>query len=196
MSKDIERTVSDVNNIRDTVPDVAFVSERAARRLVALVEELTREYEARTGKARGAQAEIARLFQTDQGNLSKLLSNERNSVGQQTVEKARKALNLKHEYFHGPREPRSYHDFIGGDLDAPYPAWFEFVETDLGKSMTAAERRTLASTRYESGDPTVGLYQAHLLALRGHIRRDQAERSEQRNRQLSRENDEENPPRK
>lgn len=165
MAKAINQTKANVKVSSVTTGDVAIVSERAAQRLVLLAREFMREMD---GK-HGAQAAFLRRVGMDQGTLSKLLKGERISVGLQTVEKARKAFNLKHEYFHGAREPGTYHDYVGGDLDAPYEAWFDFIGTELGKSMSAAERRTLASIVFEAGDPTVMTYIGFLVTLRGQI---------------------------
>lgn len=168
--------MANVKHLSATPNDVAIVSERAATRLVMLVRELKAEYEQEHGRERGWQSAIAERLSIDQGILSALMAQKRTSVGMKYVENARKACGIKHEYFFGSREPRSYHDYVGGDMDAPYQAWFEFVTTELGRSMSPAERVTLASIRFDGREPTVTLYQVFLLDLRGHGSRENRDR--------------------
>lgn len=184
--------MSNVNKIGATVADVANESKRAAARLVLLVTELKTEMNHR----RGWQSEIAKRTGVDQGMLSKIMSLERDSIGLRYVESMRNAYNLRWEYFHGAREPESYHDYILSDMDAPYDAWMEFAATELGKSMTSPERRTLASTRFESGDPTVAVYQSFLLAIRGLIKPSTRAQASDDNARLQRENAEDDEPEK
>ncbi|MDH5492944.1 MAG: helix-turn-helix domain-containing protein [Myxococcales bacterium] len=59
-----------------------------------------------------------------------------------------------------------------------YPAFAEFLKSELGRSMSADERETLASVRFRHGRPTVALYQSWLLGMRSGLTDDQARESE------------------
>lgn len=55
----------------------------------------------------------------------------------------------------------------GRVTEPQYAAWREFLETESGRGMTSAERRTLASMRMDEAiEPSVELYRALLLGLR------------------------------
>jgi transcriptional regulator with XRE-family HTH domain len=139
-------------------------SERAAARYVRLAEEIGRE----VGLKYGWPSEAARRLGVSQSYLSRLLSKERTSIGLDKVQRAIKRMHLSPDYFYGPREPASYHDYMTG-REPPYAAWAEFIATEVGRSMTPDERSTMATTRFH-GEPTVALYQGWLLHMRGQIK--------------------------
>ncbi len=187
MSTDINLDASTVKTIRDTTATVKTVeSERAASRYRLLLKELEREY----GGKHGWKTRAAERLGTDQAYVSRIWSRERTSVGLDIVERARAAMNLKYEFFHGPKTPSSYHDFVGGEMDAPYPAWKDFAESVNGRSMTSAERLTLASIRFSDQPPTTNLYTTFLYVMRGEISPQKRDATIEKNEQLRRENDE------
>lgn len=171
---------------RATSGGVAIASERAAARLMLLVQELQDEL----GGRYGSQAKIARQLGIDQPLVSKLMSRERTSVGLATVENARVKMGLRHEFFFGPAEPRTYRDYTGGDEDAPYPAWKDFVLTDVGKSMTEDERVALASFRFPNGDATVAFYTIVLMVMRSELSSEKRAAALAESMKLQKENDE------
>jgi len=190
MSKDIIEVMANVKDLDATHADVNHISDRATARLRLLVAELEREYVAEHGKVRGSQSAIAKQLGLDQGMLSAICVSQTRNAGQKYIENARRGCNLKYEYFHGPRTPRSYHDYVGGSMDAPYEAWFDFILTELGRTMSVGERLTLASMRFEDREPSIALYQVFLLDLRGHGDPSKSARRVAINERLDRENKE------
>jgi hypothetical protein len=144
---------------------VAEQSERAAKRYLKLIEELGDELGA---PKHGWKSAVARALGMDQSYISKILSRERMSIGVDAVESAVRHLRLDRDYFWGPREPRSYRDYLTKSPNdgPPYPAWYEFLDSVAGKSLTADERATLASARFAHGEPTTQLYEGWLFLLR------------------------------
>lgn len=164
MSQDIDTDWPTVNENEVTAGMVPADSERAAARYVRLVQEIGREL----GMRHGWKSEVARRLDVDQSYLSRLLSRERTSVGVEKIQQAVRRMRISHEYFYGVKDPVTYRDYIVRS-EPPYAAWREFLDTELGRSMTADERSTLASPRFHR-DPTVALYQGWLLHMRGELR--------------------------
>lgn len=162
-----------VNTVRANVWAMADGEPRPVRRYLALLNELLDE---RRGK-HGAQSEVAELVGLDRSYMSRLANGQRVSVGIEKIEQAIQGLRLSPAYFFGPKEPRSYRDYL--NHDPPFAAWAEFLQTQPGQSMTAAEKDALRSLDLASWEPTVAFYSHILLALRSLPADDAAQSLEQ-----------------
>jgi transcriptional regulator with XRE-family HTH domain len=134
---------------------------RPVRRYLKLINELWEE----RGGAHGAQTALANLVGVSQGYMSKLLNGHRVSVGVEAIDGAIHGLRLNPLYFFGSKEPRTYRDYV--NHEPPFAEWREFLATDLGKSLTDAERDAFRSLDLSSWEPSVAFYQQVLLAIRG-----------------------------
>lgn len=68
----------------------------------------------------------------------------------------------------GSRAPRSpIPDLVVEGQDPPFDAWHAFLESDIGRTMTPAERRTLQAIPWAPGEePTVAAYTMMLAGAR------------------------------
>jgi predicted XRE-type DNA-binding protein len=168
MTTDIDMTVTAVKDNPATTEAVA--EDRVTKRYIRLIDEMAQDLNLR----HGWQSNVARQLGVDQSYVSRLYRRERDSVGLDSVELAIERLRIRPEYFHGRKEPASYKDYVGPDRGSvPYPAWAAFLRSELGQSMSADERDTLAAVRFQGGTPTLALYEGWLLLMRGALSRDE-----------------------
>lgn len=149
-----------VNKLHVSLGIMPLDAERLTRRYLKLVEEMGTEFGL---SRRGWKSHVARELGIDQGQLSRLLSRERDTVGVDTLNRALTKLRLRSDYFYGAAEPRSYHDYQA----AKYPGLGEFFLSPFGKTATDHERAILGSVDFQGEQPTAAQYHGLLIGLRG-----------------------------
>lgn len=161
MTIDMNQAMPTVNGQCVTIGMMALpITEQVAQRYLQLIEELGDEMK----RVRGWKSEVSRRLGVDQSYISRLIDRERVSIGIDAVEEAVRRLRIRRDFFYDAAKPRTYHDYEDGHS---YEAWSDFVRTVSGKTMRPLERKTLESVRFYVGKPTVALYEAWLLTLRG-----------------------------